>query len=253
MRRLSTVAASLLIVGLCATEARASSVTLSETVFNTDYVSSAIGLSGLAGGPITVTGVNGPVTQAVLFWRGPKSLGDPNVNGTVTFDGTLVTGTSLGSSGNSSSGGPAGASGGQVFGADVTPLVTGNGTYNLSGIFSGPSGLSGAGAGSGGGLGNGAAGLLVFFNDGNGANNHNVTLLDGFNSVFDPDGSGSRDGSTGGSPSGNGTGGGPNGLSSLVVGPTTDTNPVVTAVPEPTTLLLVGAGLALARRARRTI
>src|SRR5262249_20078119 len=161
----------------CASEARASSVTLSETVFNTDYVSSAIGLSGLAGGPITVTGVNGPVTQAVLFWRGPKSLGNANVNATVTFDGTLVTGTSLGNpSGNPSSGNNAGF-GGQAFGADVTPFVKGNGTYTLGGIFSGPNGLGESGAGA-----TGDASLLVFFNDGNGANSHDVLLLNAFNS-----------------------------------------------------------------------
>ena len=249
MRRSSFVAASLVVFGLCATDARASSVTLFETVFNTDYVSSAIGLSGLGGGPITVTGINGPITQAVLFWRGPKSTGDPNVNVFITIDGTPVTGTDLGDSdgsssgGSSSSGGGSGAIGGgapagQAYGANVTGLVTGNGTYNLGGLLS-------AGAGSGGGAGtDGGARLFVFFNDGNGSNNQDVVL--NYGSVFDPPAWGGPGGLT--SLGDDRTDGGSNGSSAFT---TNAVEPI--ANPEPATLLLIGSGLALARRARRSI
>lgn len=243
MRRLIVSIASLVVVGLCATEARANSVRMFETVFNTDYVTSAIGLNGLAGGPITVTGVSGPVTQAVLFWRGPKSTGDPNVNATITIDGTPVTGTDLtgsngSSSGTSSASGGLGLGGlsflGQVYAANVTGIVTGNGVYNLGRV------LTGAAAADG------PAKLLVFFDDRWGLNDRDLVLrhLNG----FDPAAVG---GTLSTSPTGStGTGGGSDGSSAFatdVVAPTAD------AIPEPATLLLVASGLALARRARRSV
>ena len=239
------------ILGLCATAARANSVTLFETVFNTDYVASAIGLRGLSGGPITVTGVSGPVTQAVLFWRGPKSSGDPNVSSAITFNGASVTGT------NTESGD---GSGGGTFHADVTPFVGGNGSYNVGGM---PNGVE-----------NGAR-LFVFFDDGNGANNHDVVLFNGGDSnivdAFVGVGGGIAPVLAGGPDLGElpdlsnfaNTGLVPPGVDALTtdpglddletigVGPTADVPPI--ANPEPTTLLLVGAGLALARRARRAV
>lgn len=252
MKRLSTGAASLALslVFLSATEARGSSVTLFETVFNTDYVSSAIGVRGLSGGPITVTGVSGPVTQAVLFWRGPKSSGDPNVSSAITFDGASVTGTNTES---------ADGSGGGTYRADVTPFVGGNGSYSVGGM---PNGIPDG------------ARLFVFFDDGNDANNHDVALFNGGDSnAVDTSvgvGGGIAPVLAGGPDLGElpdlrnfaNTSLAPPAVDTLTtdpalddletIGPTADVPPI--ANPEPTTLLLVGAGLALAaRRARRSV
>ena len=252
MKRLTVTFASLVVAGLCATEARANSVRMFETVFNTDYVTSAIGLNGLAGGPITVTGVSGPVTQAVLFWRGPKSTGDPNVNATITIDGTPVTGTDLSGSNGSSSGGSNAAGGlglgglsflGQVYAANVTGIVTGNGIYNLGRILTGGPGTDGR------------ARLLVFFDDAKGGDNRDVVLraLSG----FDPAGEGGTLSTSptrntlSTSPAGNtGTGGGSDGSSAFAADAVA---PAVDAIPEPATLLLIASGLALARRSRRSV
>src|SRR5205807_1591359 len=86
-------------------------------------------------GSITVSGVSGLVTKVLLYWNGPTSSPDPNSNASVTFKGTPIPGTNIGTaSSNCWDGfGPApGFSNSQSYVADVTALVSGNGTYSLA-------------------------------------------------------------------------------------------------------------------------
>src|SRR5207248_6111549 len=75
------------------------------TAVNTDF--RAIGYGGLrkytgtpnvgdGTGSLQVGGITGPVTKALLYWNGPTSSSDPASNATVTFAGTSVTGTNIG-------------------------------------------------------------------------------------------------------------------------------------------------------------
>jgi hypothetical protein len=149
-------------------------LTLSLTGFsvaNTDVAGfgagAKFGAGGMRGGPgtgtINVSGVTAPVLHALLFWHGPTNSSDPAANASVTFAGTPVTGTNIGvdddncwSFDNT-----------QAYRADVTALVTGNGTYTLSDFTKLPdvdmNGVS----------------LLVFYDDGNSSNDRNVVAWNG--------------------------------------------------------------------------
>lgn len=114
-------------LALCV-EARANAISFAETIFDTNFVTSDIGLRDVGAGSLTVSGVTGPVTDALLFWHGPTNSTDPAANANVNFNGTAITGTNIGfsqdnfwNSANS-----------QAYRADVTSLVSGNGTYALS-------------------------------------------------------------------------------------------------------------------------
>jgi hypothetical protein len=135
------------------------------TVSNTDVAESGTG--GMRGGggtgAITVSGVTAPVLHALLIWHGPTNSSDPAANASVTFNGTPITGANIGvdspncwAFANS-----------QAYRADVTGLVTGNGSYALSGFTQLPdvdmNGVS----------------LLVFYDDGNSSNDRNVVAWNG--------------------------------------------------------------------------
>jgi hypothetical protein len=114
-------------------------------------------------GSIAVSGVSGTVTKALLYWNGPTNSTDPTANSTVNFAGTPVTGVNIGFASpncwtfaNSHS-----------YRADVTSLVTGDGPYSLSNFRKSEDVEI-----------NGVA-LIVFFNDGNAANDRNVVLWNG--------------------------------------------------------------------------
>ena len=139
----------------------ANQLTAQAFVPSTDY--SLFGISGLRGtgtGTITVAGVTGTVTKAILVWHGLSNTAAA-VARSATIAGTTVAGANVGlSSDNCWS-----QASSQAFFADVTSVVTGNGSYALSsmrtaGTFD-PNGAS----------------LLVFFNDGNGANNRDVAVF----------------------------------------------------------------------------
>lgn len=138
------------------------SVVHNNTIFNTDFISAGVGgMRNVGSGQIALTGLSGTVTKAFLYWHGISSV-STNVGNSIIVNGSPVTGTNIGVSstncwpGNNS----------QAYRADVTSLViaTGNGNYNLSGFGSlNPNGAS----------------LIVFFNDGNNANNRDVVLFEG--------------------------------------------------------------------------
>ena len=94
------------------------------------------------------------VTQAYLYWAGPTDLASPAANASVTFAGAAVTGTNIGVSFDNFWG----FLNSQAYRADVTSLVTGNGAYSLANLVKPNVEVNGAS-------------LVVFFNDGNAANN----------------------------------------------------------------------------------
>lgn len=159
---------------LCA-PARANIITYAETIYSTNFVTADIGMRNIGAGNLTVTGVAGPVTDALLFWHGPTNSTDPNANANVTFNGTPVTGTNIGFSADNFWG----DLNSQAYRANVTSLVTGNGTYALSN-FQKPNAQI-----------NGAA-LFTFYNSGLSTGKRDVILYEGndsnFASSYDPAG-----------------------------------------------------------------
>ncbi len=152
------------------------SLTAGPIVGSTDF--GLFGISGLRGtgiGSITVSGVTGTVTRAVLVWHGLSNTTTALTRGG-TIGSTAFTGTNIGlSSDNCWS-----QASSQAFQADVTSAVTGNGTYALSNLLTtgtfDPNGAS----------------LLVFYNDGNASNNRDIAVFWGNDSnqtnSFDPAG-----------------------------------------------------------------
>jgi hypothetical protein len=155
--------------------ANANQITFAETIFNTNFVTSDIGLRGVGAGDLTVSGVSGTVTQSLLFWHGPTNSSDPNANANVTVGGKSVTGTNIGFSQDNFWA----SQNSQAYRADVTSIVTGNGTVALSN-FQKPNAQV-----------NGAA-LFTFFNTGLSTGKRDVVLFEGndsnFASSFDPAG-----------------------------------------------------------------
>jgi hypothetical protein len=133
------------------------------------------GMRGNGTGSITVSGVSGVIARAFLYWHGPTNSSDPASNAAVTFNGTPITGTNIGTSGDNCWG----FANSQSYRADVTPLVTGNGSYSLSNFTKPDADINGVS-------------LIVFYSDGNPANDRNVVLWNGndsnFASTFDAQG-----------------------------------------------------------------
>ncbi len=147
---------------------KAKSVAKTNTIYNTDFVSAGVGgMRGVGTGSITVSGISGTVTKALLYWHGvTDALTD--VGNSITVNAATVNGTNIGVS--SSNCWPFNNSQGYV--ADITALVTAtrNGAYALSGFGSlDPNGAS----------------IIVFFNDGNNTNNRDVVIFDGNDSNID--------------------------------------------------------------------
>jgi hypothetical protein len=141
----------------------ASDLTYFTTVTNTDY--KAFGAGGMRGqgtGSIVVSGLSGTVTQAYLFWHGPTN-DSADANASVTFNGTAITGVNIGvSAPNCWS-----FANSKAYRADVTSLVTGNATYTLANFRKGSTADI-----------NGVS-LVVFYDDGNAANNRDVVIFNG--------------------------------------------------------------------------
>lgn len=168
--RLLAAVLSCLVVVDCAS---ASVISYFETQYNTDWTTAAMGGMRADGqGTMTLSGVSGTVSRAYLYWHGPTNSSNPAFNANVMVNGSLISGTNIGFSQDNFWG----FANSQAYRADVTSLVTGNGAYSLTGFDLGTNGAS----------------LMVFFQDGNAANNRDVVTFDGndanFNNNFDPNG-----------------------------------------------------------------
>lgn len=142
------------------------------TVTNTDFAMfgyggmSATGLPTDGTGTITVSGISGTVHRAVLIWHGPTNSASNAVNAAVTFNGTPITGFAIGTSDSNCWSNFANS---RAYQADVTTLVGGNGTYALSNFVKGSYPNPTADI-------NGVS-LLVFYDDGNAANNRDIVVF----------------------------------------------------------------------------
>jgi hypothetical protein len=149
------------------------------TVYRTDFVVAGFGGMRNTGlGDITLAGVTGSVTEAYLYWNGPTNSLDLTANANVFVNGNPVIGTNIGFSHDNCWG----YLNSQSYRADVTALVqaTGNGVYALTGFGAGLD------------INTNGASLVVFFDDGNDANDRDVVIFDGNDSnipnPYDADG-----------------------------------------------------------------
>jgi hypothetical protein len=147
-----------------------------KTRFATDVAYAGLGgLRDVGSGTLSLTGVTGTVTEALLFWHGPTSSDDLLANAAVSFAGTPVTGVNIGVSDDNCWG----FTNSQAYRADVTSLVAGNGDYALADFVKEDIDVNGVE-------------LVVFFDDGNAANNRDVVMFEGNDSnienSFDADG-----------------------------------------------------------------
>jgi len=165
---------SLAISFLVVTSLAASDLVNFTTVPNTDFAMfGAGGMRGQGTGSVVVTGISGTVTVAYLYWMGPTNdTGDANA--AVTFNGTAITGTNIGNSDNNCWG----FQNSKAYRANVTSLVSGNGTYTLAN-FRKTSPVADV---------NGVS-LVIFYNDGNASNNRDFVIFNGndsnINNAFD--------------------------------------------------------------------
>lgn len=152
--------------------AHANIISQFDTEFGTDFVTSGVGgLRGTGTGEISLSGISGSVSQAYLYWHGPTESSDPNFQSNIQLNGNSVSGTNIGFSDDNFWG----LDNSQAYRADVTSLISGDGTYTVSGLS--PSNSNGAS-------------LFAFFDDGDSSNDRDVVLFDGndanFSNTFDP-------------------------------------------------------------------
>ena len=173
MKRLrhSSLAVTFATVALLAGNVHATPITQARTIQNVDWCSAGVGGIGSVGtGTIDLSCASGTVTAAYLYWHGINNSGTGATydNATVDFDGNSVTGVSLGDASTNCWG--SGSS--RAYEANVTSLVSGNGSYAISGL-----------AAAAGNSANGAS-LVVVFNDGNSTNNRDLVFFTGNDSNF---------------------------------------------------------------------
>lgn len=169
-------AAALVVFGAYIPASEASDIQPFKTVYATDVAYAGLGgLRGIGNGTVSLTGVTGTVTEALLFWHGPTNSEDINSNATVTFGGTSVTGTNIGSSADNCWG----YENSQAYRADVTSLVSGNGDFAVADFTKAGVEVNGLQ-------------LVVFYDDGNVDNNRDIVMFNGNDSnvpnPFDADG-----------------------------------------------------------------
>lgn len=166
---------SILLVTLAFSNAvSANVISLFETQRDADFAYAGVGgLRGTGAGDIALSGVTGSVSQAYLYWHGPTDSADPAFNANIMLDGNAVSGSNIGFSDDNFWG----QANSQAYRADVTSLISGDGTYSLSGLSADNT--------------NGAS-LVVFYDDGDSTNNRDIVTFDGndanFPNSFDTDG-----------------------------------------------------------------
>ncbi len=145
------------------------------------------GTAGDGTGTINVSGFSGKMLKALLYWNGPTSVADPNSNANVSFADTPIAGANIGTASSNcwnTPGDGVAYTNSQSYVANVTNLVSGNGSYDLSNFFKTD------GNGNDSDI-NGVA-LVLFYDDGNTSNDRNVVLWAGNDSSVtdgtDPDG-----------------------------------------------------------------
>ncbi len=156
------------LIGLGLGSVHASDLVNFKTVFDTDFASAGYGgMRGLGTGSITLaSGVGaGTVTEAYLFWHGPSNATSSlnTANATVNFAGSDVTGSFLGASSDNCWG----FANSLAYRANVTSLVTGDGAYALANFT------------KSGGIDVNGVSLVVFYDDGNSANNRDIVMFNG--------------------------------------------------------------------------
>jgi hypothetical protein len=174
-RQLRSLVAGAAVFAAVAVPATAGPLVYFDTVTNIDYA--YFGTGGMRGngtGSIAVTGVTGTVTRAVIHWHGPSNSTDPTAGAAVTFNGTDIVGTSIGFADDNCWG----FANSQAYYAEVTGLVSGDGTYSLTNFLGSGFDMNGVT-------------LELFYDDGNGTNNRDIVMFHGndsnITSVFDPD------------------------------------------------------------------
>ncbi len=150
-----------------------------KTVTNTDWTSAGVGgMRDYGYGTLTVSGVTGSVTSAILYWNGPTNSTDPLANANVMFAGNPIIGANIGFSSDNCWG----FRNSQAYQADVTALVTGNGQYDLTGFGKAPYNVADA-------INTNGASLIIFYDDGDDTNNRDVAIFSGndsnINNSFD--------------------------------------------------------------------
>jgi hypothetical protein len=130
---------------------------------NTDYVSVGVGgLRNFGYGTLGLSGVSGDVQKAILYWHGPTNSTDINANANIIFSGYPIFGENIGMSDDNCWG----YENSQAYKADVTPYISGNGIYSISGLVQDHANANGAS-------------LLVFYDDGDDSNNKDIFLFEG--------------------------------------------------------------------------
>lgn len=131
---------------------------------NVDWLISGAGDARDGNTTVSVNGVSGKQKFAFLYWGELNFSGSSNNQ--ITLDGTPISGTRLGTSVDTCWGSD------QSIGyfADVSDIVSGDGTYAIDGMGQGGQGAS----------------LVVFYDDGDATNNRDVTLFAGNDSTNQP-------------------------------------------------------------------
>lgn len=142
---------------------------------------STSGTPGTGTGTIAIPSgsINGTVTRALLYWNGPTSSSDPNSNAAVSFGGSAITGTNIGTAASNCWNNPdAGVAytNSQSYRADVTDIVKGGlsgggGNFALAN-FTKTDGVTVTSDING-------VSLIVFSYDGNNASYRNLVLWSG--------------------------------------------------------------------------
>ena len=151
----------------------ANDLALRETVYGTDFIAAAVGgLRDTASAGINVSGLSGTVNKAYLYWHGPMNSTNPLANAVIRVNNQTVTGVNIGYSDDNCWG----YDNSQAYRAEVTSLVRAerNGTYFLSQFVKQGTNINANGAS-----------LLIFYNDGNPANNRDIVIFDGNDSNAD--------------------------------------------------------------------